>query len=56
MKKNKTILRIEPCKADGKIYYMIKHYNRLKPNGMLADSGYSLFMTYEKAKESFNEL
>lgn len=49
------IWRIEPCKADRKIYYVIQHY-RLKPNGMLADNGYGLFMTYEKAKEAFNEL
>ena len=47
--------RIEPCKADGKICYVIQHY-RLKPNGMLADSGYNLFMSYAEAKEAFDEL
>ena len=47
--------RIEPCKADGKICYVIQHY-RLKPNGMLADSRYNLFMSYAEAKEAFDEL
>ena len=47
--------QIKSCKADGEICYSIQHY-RLKPDGMLADSGYSLFMSYEKAKEAFDEL
>ena len=47
------IWRIESRKADGKIYYVIQHY-RLKPDGMLADSGYSLFMTHTETKEAFD--
>lgn len=49
------IWKIKPCEADGKICYVMQHY-RLKPDGKLADSGYSLFMTYAEAKEVFDEL
>lgn len=49
------IYRIEPCKADGKICYIIQHY-RLKPNGMLADAGYKLYITYDEAKTAFEQL
>lgn len=49
------LYRIEPCRADGKIYYVIQHY-RLKPDGNLTDAGHSLYSTYEKAKEAFEQL
>ena len=48
------IIRIEPCKADGKTYYILKHY-RLKANGNLADAGYNLFLTYAEAKKAYDD-
>lgn len=49
------IYKIEPCKADGIICYVIQHY-RLKPDGNLTDNGYNLFMTYAEAKEAYDNL
>ena len=48
------IYRIEPCKADGKICYILQHY-RLKADGNLADAGYNLFLTYEEAKKAYDD-
>ena len=49
------IYKIEPCKADGIICYVIQH-SRLKPDGNLTDNGYNLFMTYAEAKEAYDNL
>lgn len=48
------ISRIEPCKADGKICYILQHY-RLKADGNLADAGYNLFLTYAEAKKVYDD-
>ena len=48
------IYRIEPCKADGKICYILQHY-RLKADGNLADAGYNLFLTYAEAKKVYDD-
>ena len=48
------IYRIEPCKADGIICYILQHY-RLKADGNLADAGYNLFLTYAEAKKVYDD-
>lgn len=48
------IYRIEPCKADGKICYILQHY-RLKADGNLADAGYNLFLTYAEVKKAYDD-
>lgn len=49
------IFDLEPCKADGKFYYILQHY-RLKADGNLADEGYSVYGTYEAAKKAFDDI